>query len=138
RAMLVDGVENGIELLGGLGPYFDLSVATIRLAAADADVLDYEGGAVGQDLVEDFRQQERVDDVPVQLDLFDERRGVGWGAHDLSPARCPSEPGRPLRRQYGTIYCEGARTAPLWRNPANCPSVLAGLFIMPRSIQSVV
>src|SRR5262249_9485848 len=55
----------------------------------DADFLKLELAAARQDLVEDFRQQQRIDDVPLQLDGFDERP-ASTGSHRLSHGILPA------------------------------------------------
>src|SRR5262249_43524091 len=71
-AVVVDGVEDLAQGVGRGGAHLKLGVAVVGLPLADVDVLDDVGAAVRQDLVEDLGQEERVDDVAVQLDFLDE------------------------------------------------------------------
>ena len=82
----VDLGEDALEDLGGVGPDLDADVRRVVLPLADAELLDLVAGPAGEDGVEDLGQQQRVDDVAVQLDLFDEL-GLGFdGGHDISSA----------------------------------------------------
>src|SRR5207245_1649475 len=60
----------------------DAGVAGVFLALADADVLDMVGAAAREDLVEDLGQEERIDDVAVDLDFLDEAGGRQGRRHD--------------------------------------------------------
>src|SRR5262249_39566954 len=52
------------------------------------DVLDDVGAAVGQDFVEHLGQEQRIDDVSLDLDVLDETRsGSSRRNHDMSPCR---------------------------------------------------
>ena len=70
-AVIVDGVEDVVELLGRGGADLDAGVARIGLALAELDLLDGVGAAARQDLVEHLGQEQRIDDVALQLDFLD-------------------------------------------------------------------
>ncbi len=70
--VVVDLAEDLLQHFGGRRAHFDPGEAGIGLALADADVLEDVGAAARQDLVEHLGQEQRVDDVALNLDLFDE------------------------------------------------------------------
>src|SRR5205823_2418644 len=85
-AVVVDVVEQLAKGVGGGGADLDPGVTGVVLPLTDADVLDDVGAASGEDLVEYLGQDQRVDDVALELDFLDE--GVrGWraGGHAWSP-----------------------------------------------------
>ena len=72
--MIVDGVENVLRGSARSPARTSMrAIAGIGLPLADADVLDDVGAAVRQDFVEDLGQEQRIDDVALQLDGFLER-----------------------------------------------------------------
>ena len=84
-----------------VGADLDAGVAGVVLPLADADVLDDVGAAAGEDLVQHLGQEQRVDDVPVDLDFLDEsllaRCALG---HDR--LHCSGELSRELQPRW---YC---------------------------------
>ena len=61
--MIVNLVEDVLELLRRVGTHLDAGEARIALPLTDADVFQHVGSASRQDFVEDFGQQQRVDDM---------------------------------------------------------------------------
>jgi hypothetical protein len=82
--VFVNLLQDFLKLFGGLGANFNPGMARVGLTASDPDFLDGKRRAVGEDLVEHFGQEQRIDDVPVEFNLFDERRGVGGGHGGVS------------------------------------------------------
>ena len=70
--VVVDLAEDLLQHFGGRRPHLDAGEAGIGLALADADVLEDVRPAVRQDLVQHLGQEQRIDDVALDLDLFDE------------------------------------------------------------------
>ena len=60
------------EHVAAVGADLDAGMTGIVLPLADANVLDDVGAAVREDLVEHLGQQQRIDDVPLDLDFLDE------------------------------------------------------------------
>ena len=58
-------------------PNLDQGVARIVPGLADGDLLDPERAAVARDAVEDLRQDQAVDDVAADLDVF-HRQDTRW------------------------------------------------------------
>jgi hypothetical protein len=70
--MVVDDAEDLVQPVAVGCPHLEPGDTGVRAALADADVLDDVGAAAGQNLIEHLGQQERVDDVTLQLDFFDD------------------------------------------------------------------
>ena len=60
-----------LQLCVGLGTDFDQGKAGIGSFLADADILDEERAAARSDAIQDFGQDEAVDYVAADLDVFD-------------------------------------------------------------------
>jgi hypothetical protein len=73
RAVRVDLVQDAFELLRGVGPHLDAREAGTVLALAEPQRLDVVAPAARKNGVEHFGEQQRVDNVPGHLDVFDMR-----------------------------------------------------------------
>src|SRR5262249_33295243 len=72
RAMVVNVVEDFLEQAAVWRANFETGETRIVLALADPEILDDVRAAPRQDFIQHFGQQQRIDDVALQLDLFDE------------------------------------------------------------------
>ncbi len=59
------------------GPHFDQREARIRAGLADRDPFDPKSSARRGNQIKDLRQHETIDDMPRDLDVFNEFRGRG-------------------------------------------------------------
>ena len=72
RGNLIGDVgQDLLEAIGGRRPHFDQGIAGIAAVVADRDLLDAEGAAGGGDEVENFGEQQAIDDMAADFDLFD-------------------------------------------------------------------
>src|SRR5262249_48787213 len=114
-------------------PHLDPRVARVVLPLADPDVVENVRATVREDLVQHLGQDQRVDDVAVDLDLFDERGSRG-GAHDSSVTRSNWRRGPPV------LYCTpagGCLPAPeLFPPPRRSTSVNISLASSARVLSS--
>lgn len=85
-AVVGDLGEDFFEPLAGGGGDFDEGAAGIGTGLADEDIFEAEGAAFGHNLVEDFGQQQAIDDVAAKFDFFDELGGLGGGWHLAAPS----------------------------------------------------
>ena len=70
--VIVDRIQDLLQVIRVARPNLDTHVTGVLLALADLDFLQRVVAAVRQDFVEHLGQQQRVDDVPLQFDFFDE------------------------------------------------------------------
>ncbi len=94
-AVVGDLGEDFVELLASGGGDFDEGAAGVGAGLADEDVFEFKRAALGHDLVEDFGQEQAIDDVPAEFDFLDEFGGlvgcghrVGSGVRPLIVAGC--------------------------------------------------
>ena len=86
RAVLAKPQHNFVEDFVGRRRDLDAGVALIDAVLADLDFADLEVAALGQDLVEHLRQDQRIDNVAAQDDGFGKHRPGTY----LSPAAPPN------------------------------------------------
>ncbi len=78
-AMLDEIAENFLERLGRIGPDRDAGVAGIDSPRADHAFSDLELAPHLENPVQNLGQDERVDDMTVNLDLLDDAWAVAGG-----------------------------------------------------------
>ena len=72
RGAVLDQVaEDGVDRLRSVRLDPDPGVARVRPADTDLALVDLEGAAHLENSIEDLGKQQRVDDVPADLDLVD-------------------------------------------------------------------
>ena len=70
RAMLPQAANNSVHNLRRRPEDIDAGVAGIVALLADLDLADRKGSAIGQDFIQHFGQDQRINDMPAQFDLF--------------------------------------------------------------------
>jgi len=95
--VFVDGAQNVVEFLVRIGFDLDPRMTRIKLTFAEFDLLDRVGSAAREDFVENLGQEQGIDDVALQLDLFDERF-CSWAWRLLHALIVPIPPIQGLNR----------------------------------------
>jgi hypothetical protein len=69
-ALLTETQDQLVQRLACFGRHFDSRETLVGSLSADIDLSNLEVRAVGQNLIQHLRQNQRVDDMPAQLDRF--------------------------------------------------------------------
>src|SRR5437588_4240739 len=81
-AMLTQPADNFIHSRRGGPKHIDAGVARVVPLATDPDLTNGESAAVGEDFIQHLWQDQRIDDMAAQFDLF--------GKHLIN--ECPAKP----------------------------------------------
>jgi hypothetical protein len=70
RSVLAKTQHQFVKRFACFGRHFNPRKALVRASFANLDLPDLEIRAVSQNLIQNLRQNERINDVPAQLDRF--------------------------------------------------------------------